>query len=92
MTTSTTRQPPDTDTTTGRHPTSRSGRGIEPDEFDGGRTLLSTPRSGRGAHLHCEAPEHRLAAPTRKLMTVRFAIVAAQRMNRLVDPQGHAEF
>ena len=24
-----------------------------------------------GAHLHCEAPEHRLPAPTRKLMTVR---------------------
>jgi len=42
-----------------------------------------------GAHLHCEAPEHRLPAPTRKLMTVRFAIAAAQRINRLVDPQGH---
>src|SRR5499433_843434 len=25
-----------------------------------------------GAHLHCEAPLHRLPAPTRKLMTVRF--------------------
>ena len=26
-----------------------------------------------GAHLHCEAPEHRLPAPTRKLMvTIRF--------------------
>ncbi len=45
-----------------------------------------------GAHLHCEAPEHRLAAPTRKLMTVRFAMAAAQRINRLIDPQGHAEF
>ena len=45
-----------------------------------------------GAHLHCEAPEHRLPAPTRKLMTVRFAIAAAQRFNRLVDPQGHQEF
>ena len=44
-----------------------------------------------GAHLHCEAPEHRLAAPTRKLMTVRFAMAAAQRINRLIDPQGHAE-
>jgi hypothetical protein len=44
-----------------------------------------------GAHLHCEAPEHRLAAPTRKLMTVRFATAAAQRINRLIDPQGHAE-
>ncbi len=46
-----------------------------------------------GAHLHCEAPEHRLPAPTRKLMTVRFALAAAQRINRLVDPQGgHGEF
>jgi hypothetical protein len=45
-----------------------------------------------GAHMHCEAPEHRLPAPTRKLMTVRFAIAAAQRINRLIDPQGHAEF
>jgi hypothetical protein len=45
-----------------------------------------------GAHLHCEAPEHRLPAPTRKLMTIRFAMAAAQRFNRLIDPQGHAEF
>jgi hypothetical protein len=45
-----------------------------------------------GAHLHCEAPEHRLPAPTRKLMTIRFAIAAAQRINRLVDPEGHLEF
>ncbi|ABD85950.1 MmcB family DNA repair protein [Rhodopseudomonas palustris] len=47
---------------------------------------------GYGAHLHCEAPEHRLAAPTRKLMTLRFAIAAAQRLQRLHDPQGFAEF
>src|ERR1700712_2735730 len=45
-----------------------------------------------GAHLHCEAPEHRLPAPTRKLMTVRFGLAAAQRINRLIDPQGHSEF
>ena len=45
-----------------------------------------------GAHLHCDAPEHRLPAATRKSMTVRFAMAAAQRINRLVDPQGHAEF
>ena len=45
-----------------------------------------------GAHLHREAPEHRLPAPTRKLMTVRFAVAAAQRINRLIDPQGHGEF
>src|ERR1700760_3290921 len=44
-----------------------------------------------GAHLLCDAPEHRLPAPTRKLMTVRFAVTSAQRMNRLTDPQGHAE-
>lgn len=45
-----------------------------------------------GAHLHCEAPEHRLAAPTRKLMTTRIAMAAAHRLNRLFDPQGHAAF
>jgi hypothetical protein len=44
-----------------------------------------------GAHLHCEAPEHRLPAPTRKVMMLRFAMAAAQRLNRLADPQGHAE-
>jgi hypothetical protein len=41
--------------------------------------------------LNCEAPEHRPPGATRKSMTVRFAM-AAQRINRLVDPQGHAEF
>jgi hypothetical protein len=45
-----------------------------------------------GAHLHCDAPEHRLPAPTRKLMTIRFGLAAAQRINRLADPEGHAEF
>jgi hypothetical protein len=45
-----------------------------------------------GAHLHCDAPEHRLPAATRKAMMLRFAITAAQRLNRLNDPQGHAEF
>ena len=44
-----------------------------------------------GAHMHCEAPEHRLPAPTRKSMTVRFAMAAAQRINRRVEPQGHEE-
>src|SRR2546428_2526890 len=44
-----------------------------------------------GAHMHCDAPEHRLPAATRKSMTVRFAMAAAQRINRLVDPQGHGE-
>jgi len=46
---------------------------------------------GYGAHLHCEAPEHKLAAPTRKQMTVRFALCAAQRLGRLHDPQGYVE-
>ena len=44
-----------------------------------------------GAHMVCDAPEHRLPAPTRKLMMVRFALTSAARMSRLADPQGHAE-
>ena len=44
-----------------------------------------------GAHMHCEAPEHRLAAATRKTLMLRFAQTAAQRLSRLADPQGHAE-
>ncbi|MCK1393287.1 MmcB family DNA repair protein [Bradyrhizobium sp. 1] len=44
-----------------------------------------------GAHMQCEAPEHKLAAATRKQMTVRFGMAAGLRINRLVDPQGHAE-
>ncbi|MGM4965429.1 MmcB family DNA repair protein [Tardiphaga sp. 1201_B9_N1_1] len=43
-----------------------------------------------GAHVHCDAPEHRLPAPTRKGMMLRFAMTAAHRLNRLHDPQGHA--
>jgi hypothetical protein len=31
-----------------------------------------------------------LPAPTRKPMTVRFGMAAAQRINRLLDPQGYA--
>lgn len=45
-----------------------------------------------GAHLQCEAPEHKLPAATRKAMMLRFAMTAAQRLNRLRDPQGHADF
>ncbi|MBR1216435.1 MmcB family DNA repair protein [Bradyrhizobium sp. U87765 SZCCT0131] len=45
-----------------------------------------------GAHLHCEAPEHRLPAATRKAIMLRFALAAAQRLNRLADPQGHEPF
>jgi hypothetical protein len=42
-----------------------------------------------GAHLQCDAPVHKLPAPTRKLVMTRFAMTAAQRINRLIDPQGH---
>src|SRR6201988_4933972 len=44
-----------------------------------------------GAHMLCGAPEHRLPAPPRHLMTVRFGMAAALRINRLIDPQGHGE-
>ncbi len=40
-----------------------------------------------GAHLHCDAPEHRLPAATRKSMLISFGLLAAQRMHRLADPQ-----
>jgi len=43
-----------------------------------------------GAHLHCDAPEHRLPAATRKSMIVSFGLLAAQRISRALDPQGHA--
>src|SRR5438445_12702148 len=39
-----------------------------------------------GAHLHCEAPEHRLPAPTRKLMPVDLALAVAQRVRQHIDP------
>ena len=42
-----------------------------------------------GAHLHCEAPEHRLPAATRKSMMISFGLLAAQRIGRLADPQGY---
>jgi hypothetical protein len=45
-----------------------------------------------GAHLHCAAPEHRLPAPTRKTMMLRFALAAAGRLGRLADPQGQHQF
>src|SRR4029453_9954280 len=43
------------------------------------------------AHMHCDAPDHRLAAATRKAMLLRFATTAAQRLARLADPDGFAE-
>jgi hypothetical protein len=42
-----------------------------------------------GAHLHCEAPEHKLPAATRKIMMIQFGLSAARRISRLIDPQGH---
>ncbi len=63
-------------------------QGLPCDIFPAGTGLIVA--DAYGAHLHCEAPEHRLPAPTRKLMTVRFALAAAQRINRLLDPHGHA--
>ncbi len=39
-----------------------------------------------GAEILDEAPEHRLAAPTRKAMTLRFARLAALRLHSLADP------
>ena len=41
-----------------------------------------------GAHLHCEAPEHRLPAATRKAMLLLFARAAALRLQSLADPNG----
>jgi hypothetical protein len=41
-----------------------------------------------GASIACEAPEHRLAAATRKTVLLRFAHAAALRLQSLVDPQG----
>ena len=43
---------------------------------------------GFGAQVICEAPEHRLAAATRKSMMLIFARAAAQRLQSLVDPTG----
>lgn len=46
-----------------------------------------------GASIVCEAPEHRLSAATRKSMMLRFAHVAALRLQALGDPGGPwAEF
>lgn len=42
-----------------------------------------------GAHMNCEAPEHRLPAATRKAVLLRFASAAAQRLGRLADPDGY---
>ncbi|NWG22963.1 MAG: MmcB family DNA repair protein [Pseudorhodoplanes sp.] len=41
-----------------------------------------------GAQIVCEAPPHRLPAPTRKTMMLRFAQCAALRLQSLIDPAG----
>jgi hypothetical protein len=41
-----------------------------------------------GASIVCDAPEHRLAAPTRKSMMLAFARAAALRLQALADPHG----
>src|SRR5436309_9890638 len=41
-----------------------------------------------GAHVVCDAPEHRLHASTRKSMMLAFARCAALRLQSLADPQG----
>jgi hypothetical protein len=41
-----------------------------------------------GASIVSEAPEHRLAAATRKTVMLRFAHAAALRLQALADPQG----
>jgi hypothetical protein len=43
---------------------------------------------GFGGEFLCEAPEHRLPAPTRKAMTLRIAQCAALRLQSLIDPAG----
>ncbi|MBS0249090.1 MAG: MmcB family DNA repair protein [Proteobacteria bacterium] len=46
-----------------------------------------------GAEFHCEAPEHKLAAATRKAMLVSIGRAAALRLQSLIDPNGpYAEF
>jgi hypothetical protein len=41
-----------------------------------------------GAEFQCEAPEHKLAAATRKSMLLLIARAAALRLQSLVDPNG----
>jgi hypothetical protein len=46
-----------------------------------------------GAQIMCEAPEHRLAAATRKSVMLAFARAAASRLQALADPEGpYGEF
>ena len=45
-----------------------------------------------GAEFKCDAPEHRLSAPTRKNMMLLFARAAAARLRALHDPTGPYQF
>lgn len=46
-----------------------------------------------GAAFYCEAPEHKLAAATRKSMLLLIARAAALRLQSLIDPNGpYGEF
>ena len=46
-----------------------------------------------GAAFYCEAPEHKLAAATRKAMLLLVARAAAVRLQSLIDPNGpYGEF
>ena len=45
-----------------------------------------------GAEFKCDAPEHRLSAPTRKNMMLLFARAAAARLQALHDPTGPYQF
>lgn len=47
---------------------------------------------GFGAEILREAPEHKVAAATRKAVTLRFAQHAAHRLHDLIDPDGRRLF
>ncbi|MFD1697133.1 MmcB family DNA repair protein [Roseibium aestuarii] len=47
---------------------------------------------GFGAEILREAPEHKLAAATRKAVSLRFARIAAGRLQDLGDPDGRSFF
>ena len=61
-----------------------SHAGVPAEIFPGDAGLMIA--DAYGAELLREAPEHRLAAATRKAMLVRFAQAAAHRLHGLVDP------
>jgi hypothetical protein len=43
---------------------------------------------GFGGEFVCDAPEHKLPGPTRKVMTLRVAQCASLRLQSLIDPAG----